>query len=159
MPKFTALLRTHNDALHLGRALQSLRPCDEVLVIDDCSEDDTAKVAREYGAVLKTAIPGVSPGAYAMDAEHEWIFCLRPNESFSDGLEAALLEWKEQDPGTNVTCYSVLVREESGEGWRDCPAEVRLINRKMVNWIGDDMPPAQQDCARMRGELLCFHHP
>ena len=32
MPKFTALLRTHNDALRLGRALQSLRPCDEVLV-------------------------------------------------------------------------------------------------------------------------------
>ncbi len=158
MPKFTALLRTHNDALHLGRALESLRPCDEVLIIDDCSEDDTARVAREHGAVIKSAIPGVSPGAYAMDAEHEWIFILRPNESLSDSLEAALLEWKEQDPGTAVVCYSVLVREENGEGWKDCPPEVRLINRKMVNWIGD-MPPAQQDCATMRGELLCFHHP
>src|SRR5215472_1658187 len=78
MPKFTALLHTHNDALRLGRALQSLRPCDEVLIIDEGSEDDTAKVAREYGATLKTAIPGVSPGAYAMDAQHEWILCLRP---------------------------------------------------------------------------------
>ena len=54
MPKFTALLRTHNDALHLGRTLESLRPCDEVLIIDDCSEDDTTRVAREYGAVIKS---------------------------------------------------------------------------------------------------------
>jgi len=158
MPKLTALLRTHNDALYLGRALQSLRPCDEVLIIDDCSEDDTAKVAREYGAVIKAAIPGVSPGAYAMDAEHEWILCVRPNESLSDGLEAALLEWKAEDPGATVFCYSVPIREQNGEGWQDCPPEVRLVNRKMVNWIGD-MPPAQDGCATMPGELLCFHHP
>jgi len=158
MPKFTALLRTHNDALRLGRALQSLRPCDEVLIIDECSEDDTAKVAREYGAVFKTAIPGVSPGAYAMDAQHEWILCLRANESLSDTLEAALFEWKEQDPGQSVICYSVPIREENGRGWRECPPEVRLINRKVVNWIGE-MPPAQEDCTLMRGELLCFHNP
>jgi len=158
MPKFTALLRTHNDALRLGRTLESLRPCDEVLIIDDSSEDDTAKVAREYGAVIKAAIPGVSPGAYAMDAQYEWILCLRPNESLSDSLEAALLEWKERDPGTAVICYRVLIREESSQGWRECPAEVRLVNRNMVNWIGD-MPPAQPDCATMHGELLCFHHP
>jgi glycosyltransferase involved in cell wall biosynthesis len=57
MPKLTALLHTHNDALRLGRALQSLRPCDQVLVIDENSEDDTEKVARDYGATFKTAIP------------------------------------------------------------------------------------------------------
>jgi glycosyltransferase involved in cell wall biosynthesis len=158
VPKLTALLRTHNDALRLGRALQSLRPCDEVLIIDDCSEDDTAKVAREYGATFKSAIPGVSPGAYAMDGQYEWILCLRPNEALSDSLEGALLEWKEQDPGSAVVCYKVLIREESSQGWRDCPPEARLVNRKMVNWIGD-MPPTQEDCATIRGELLCFHHP
>jgi glycosyltransferase involved in cell wall biosynthesis len=157
MPKFTALLRTHNDALRLGRALQSLRPCDEVLIIDVGSEDDTAKVAREYGATIKTAIPGVSPGAYAMDAQHDWILCLRANESLSDTLEAALFEWKEEDPQSAI-CYNVPIREENGQGWRECPPEVRLINRKVVNWIGE-MPPTQEDCALMRGELLCFHNP
>ena len=47
MPKTTALLHTHNDALRLGRALDSLRPCDEVLVIDEGSEDDTARRRNE----------------------------------------------------------------------------------------------------------------
>jgi glycosyltransferase involved in cell wall biosynthesis len=158
MPKFTALLRTHNDALHLGRALQSLRPCDEVLVIDSGSEDDTAKVAREYGAKLKNAIPGVSPGAYVMDAEHEWIFCVRPNESLSDDLEAALLEWKQQDPAESVACYSVPIREENGTGWQHRPPEVRLINRSRINWIGE-MPASQDDCSMISGDLLCFHNP
>ena len=93
MPKITALLHTHNDALRLGRALESLRPCDEVLVIDDCSEDDTSRVAREHGATFKSALPGVTFGAYATDASHDWILCLRPNETLSDDLEAALFDW------------------------------------------------------------------
>ncbi len=158
MPKFTALLCTHNDALRLGRALPSLRLCDEVLVIDDGSEDDTAKIAREYGANLKMAIPGVSPGAYAMDAQHEWIFCLRPNQSLSDDLEAALFEWKEQDTSEAVVCYRVPIREQNGSGWRECPPEGRLINRKRVNWIGE-MPPSPGDCGLIHGDLLSFHQP
>jgi hypothetical protein len=110
------------------------------------------------GQRSKRPFPGVSPGAYAVDAEHEWILCLRPNESLSDTLEATLFEWKEQDPGENVVCYSVPSREENGSGWRDCPPEVRLINRNRVNWIGE-MPPENQNCARMQGELLSFQHP
>src|ERR1700734_2858256 len=104
MPKITALLHTHNDALRLGRALDSLRPCDQVLIIDDNSEDDTARVAHENGASVKRAIPGVDPGPYAMDASHDWIFCLLPNEAISEELEASLLEWKGQDHEETLTC-------------------------------------------------------
>ena len=122
MPKISALLHTHNDALRLGRALDSLRPCDEVLVIDEDSEDDTERVAREHGATFKTAIPGVTSGAYAMDATHEWILCLRCNEALSDDLEAALLEWKEKEPDEALACYSVPIREEDGNGWQAASA-------------------------------------
>ncbi len=96
MPKITALLHTRNDALRLGRALDSLRPCDEVLIIDDNSDDDTVRVARANGAHIKTSTPGVTHGAYAMDASHDWILCLRPTEALSEELEASLLEWKGQ---------------------------------------------------------------
>jgi len=158
MPKLTALIHTHNDALRLGRALDSLRACDEVLVIDEGSEDGTEKVAREHGAVFKTAIPGVTPGAYAMDATHEWILCLRPDESLSDDLEAALFEWKEQEIGVDVTCYSVAIRRENSNGWQKLPPEVRLVNRRQINWIGK-MPPDQDCGASLKGDLLSFHHP
>jgi glycosyltransferase involved in cell wall biosynthesis len=158
MPKLCALLHTHNDALRLGRALQSLRPCDEVLIIDDCSEDDTLKVAREHGATVKTAIPGVTPGAYAMDSEHDWILCLRPNESLSDDLEAALFEWKNQEPDEATTCYKVCIREENGSGWKEQPPETRLINRKMINWI-EELPVGQSSDSKLNGHLLSFRQP
>ncbi len=158
MPKISALLHTHNDALRLGRALQSLRPCDEVLVVDDCSDDDTMKVARDNGATVRSAIPGVTPGAYAMDSTHDWILCLRPNESLSDDLEAALFEWKNQEPQEGATCYKVCIREENGSQWHERPPETRLINRKLVNWIAD--LPQDQNCdVTLSGHLLSFRQP
>ena len=158
MPKLTALLHTHNDALRLGRALDSLRPCDEVLVIDDDSDDDTERVAREHGANLKKAIPGVTPGAYAMDALHEWIFCLRPNESLSEDLEAALFEWKEGEVDPNLACFAAPIRRENGIGWEKLPPEVRLVNRARINWVGE-MPPNQAGSAVLSGDLLSFREP
>ncbi len=158
MTKITALLHTHNDALRLRRTLQSLRPCDEVLIIDQGSEDDTARIAREYGATFKTAIPGVTAGAYVMDAAHDWIFCLRPSESLSDDLEAALFEWKQQEPGDAVACYSVPIRSEDSDAWQKGPPEVRLVNRNQMNWIGE-LPPNENCCPQLGGDLLCFAQP
>ncbi len=158
MPKITALLHTHNDALRLGRTLDSLRPCDEVLLIDDSSEDDTSRVAREHGAKLKSAIPGVSFGAYATDASHNWILCLRPNEALSDDLEAALSDWKNQEPDENVAGYWVSIREQKENRWQSCPPETRLVNRKLVNWIGE-MPPDELSDNKLSGDVLRFHQP
>lgn len=158
MPKITALLHTHNDAMRLGRTLESLRPCDELLVIDDCSDDDTARVARENGAHLKTSIPGVSPGAYAMDASHDWIFCVMPNEALSEALEASLLEWKDAEHPETLACCKVSVREENENGWQELEPEVRLVNRKLMNWIGE-LPPEQPCDLILSGDLLRFRQP
>jgi glycosyltransferase involved in cell wall biosynthesis len=158
MPKITALLHTHNDALRLGRALESLRACDELLIIDEGSEDGTEKVARQHGATLKTAISGVTQGAYVMDASNDWVLCMAPNEAVSEGLEAALFEWKEKDPDEHTACFMIRIREENEHGWHPCDPEVRLVNRKLVNWIGE-MPPQQMCETTLAGELLRFHQP
>jgi glycosyltransferase involved in cell wall biosynthesis len=158
MPKITALLHTHNDAMRLGRALDSLRPCDEVLIIDDNSEDNTSRVAHENGAHIKQSIPGVTRGAYAMDASNDWILCVLPNEALSEELEATLLEWKGQDPEETLTCCKVQVREQNGVGWHELEPEVRLINRKLLNWIGD-LPPGQDCDITLKGDLLRFNNP
>lgn len=158
MPKISALVHTHNDAERLGRILDSLRPCDEVLVIDENSEDETERIAREHGATFKTAIPGVTSGAYAMDAMHEWILCVRCNEALSDDLEAALLEWKENEPDETTACYSVPIREQNGHGWQKHPPQVRLVNRMRMNWVGE-MPPEQPCGTTLSGDLLSFSEP
>ena len=158
MPKITAILHTHNDAQRIGRALDSVRAADEVIVIDHGSTDDTDKVARKHGATVKNGVPGVTPGAYAIDARHDWILCLLPNESLSDALEAALLEWKQVDHEEDATGYSVPVREETDGVWQTRPAETRLVNRTLVNW-SEELPANNPQSVQLPGEMLRFNNP
>ncbi len=157
MPKITAFIHSENDAPRIGRLLDSLRPCDEVLIIDNGSQDDTPKIAREHGATVKTAVSGVAPGAYLVDARHDWLLCLRPSEALSEGLEAALFEWKDQDPGESVG-FSVAVREESPSGWKRCPPEMRLVNRNRINWTAN-LPPNEPNAKVLAGDLIRFSTP
>ncbi len=169
MPKITALLHTHNDAQRIGRALESLRAVDEVLVVDHGSTDDTVKVARHHGASVKEGVPGVNRGVYVIDAHHDWILCLLPNESISEGLEASLFEWKdhvdepsnqaEKDAGAACNhTYSINIREESDGGWRTLGPETRLVNRKQINW-SEAIPPNNSESVLLSGEMLRFSKP
>jgi glycosyltransferase involved in cell wall biosynthesis len=159
MPKITALLHTHNDAQRIGRALDSLRAADEVIVIDHGSTDDTRKIAGKHGVNVKEGVPGVTPGAYVIDARHDWILCLMPNEALSDALEAALLEWKDNDPEENAASgFSIPVREETEAGWQSHPPATRLVNRKLINW-SDELPENRPESAPLAGELLRFNNP
>ncbi|HXZ26835.1 MAG TPA: hypothetical protein VEG08_02430 [Terriglobales bacterium] len=157
MPKITALLHTFDDAARLGRALDSLRPCDQILVVDHASRDATRKVARQHGAQVIRAVPGVEGGAYAIDADHDWILCLLPSEALSEALEASLLEWKQGDPDEFLG-FAVNLREETEGGWRNLPAETRLVNRTATVWTSILPPPGPARHA-LPGDLLRFRNP
>lgn len=169
MGKITALIHTHNDEQRIGRALDSVRACDEVLVIDHGSSDRTRKVARQHGAEVKKGVPGVNPGVYAIDAHYDWVFCLLPNEAVSEALEASLLEWKEQQDAKSkadgedknapaAPSYRVGLRQETAEGWTDLPPETRLVNRKKVNWP-EHLPPNDPNSEPLVGDVLRFSNP
>jgi glycosyltransferase involved in cell wall biosynthesis len=156
MPKITALIHTNNDGLRLGRALDSLRACDQVIVIDHGSDDNTEKVARDHGAEFKKAISGVDPGTYAVDARHEWVLCLCANESLSEPLEASLFEWKSNDQ--EAIAFNFRVKQETEQGWQNGQTETRLVNRSKVNWTGY-LPPTTTVNETIAGEILRFQHP
>jgi glycosyltransferase involved in cell wall biosynthesis len=169
MAKITALVHTHNDAERIGRALESLRACDEMLVVDHASTDGTVKLARDHGAVVKEGVPGVNPGVYAIDAGHDWILCMLPTEAVSEGLEASLFEWKQRreensdraegDKRAAEPCsVAFQVREETGNGWSELGAHTRLVNRKGINWFGH-LPVDDPNAEMLSGHLLRFHKP
>ena len=64
MPSITAVLHTENDALRLGRALETLYPCDDIVVIDHESRDATVRIARQYGAKVVDATATRLPQNY-----------------------------------------------------------------------------------------------
>jgi glycosyltransferase involved in cell wall biosynthesis len=153
MPKISALLHVNNNEHELARALESLRPCDEVVVVDHGAKEETLKVVREHGARLIKAVQGVDRGAYAQDAHNDWILCILPSESLAEELEASLLEWKESKPEENQLGYQMAIREQNGTTWKSLPAELRLVNRRQINWMGD-LPPQNSSAPALEGHLL-----
>ncbi|HZU29642.1 MAG TPA: hypothetical protein VFB79_00915 [Candidatus Angelobacter sp.] len=151
--KFSALLHVCDCERSLGRTLDSLRPCDEVLVVDHGSKDETVKVAREHGARVINAVPGVDRGAYAQDARNLWILCLLPEEALAEDLEASLFEWCEAEHDINQMGFNVAIREQNGAGWKTLDAEMRLANRKQINWTGE-LPPLNPNAPTLAGYIL-----
>ena len=157
MPRLTALLHTANDARRIGRALDSLRCCDELLVVDHGSSDATRRIAREHGARVEAASSPSDDDSGAGRAAHDWILCLRPGEALSESLEATLLEWKQEEPG-EAAAYALALRQETVNGWQHCGPEVRLVDRSKLGWSGA-LPPHRDDALSLCGDLLRFRDP
>ena len=47
-PKVSAFIATHNEEVRIRTALESVKWCDEIVVVDDNSTDRTKEVCREY---------------------------------------------------------------------------------------------------------------
>jgi hypothetical protein len=162
MLSITALLHTENDALRLGRALETLYACDDILVVDHGSRDATVQLAHEYGAKVVSARPGAAPADYLQPASTGWILCLDPRESLTEKLAASLFEWKSQSSNAEAPpalAFSVFLREETAEGWLDVPApETRLVPISWKSWKGQ-FPAHEPAAVTLEGELLRFIFP
>jgi glycosyltransferase involved in cell wall biosynthesis len=165
MPPITALLHTSNDALRLGRTLETLLPCAEILIVDHHSADGTRRVAREYGASIVTAGGHASSNHYLDLARYDWILCVEPGESITEALQASLFEWSAlpshsvADGIADRSAFSVFVREQTGENWLELPApETRLIPRSWTRWRGH-LPADEPSAIALQGALLRFTMP
>jgi len=159
MRSITAVLHTQNDALRLGRALETLYPCDEILVVDHGSGDATAQVAREYGARVLIQKKDASPRDYVRLAQAEWILCLDPRESLTESLAASLFEWKTEPLEPGIGAFSMFLREETVDGWVENPvAQTRLVPHDWSQWE-ERLPVNYPSAIALEGELLHFVFP
>ena len=162
MASITALLHTENDVLRLGRALETLYPCDDILIVDHGSHDATVSLAREYGARVIAARPGSSSQDYLPFAKAGWILLLDPCESLTEKLAASLFEWKSETFGARVSspcAFSVFLREETEQGWVEVPAaQTRLVPQSWRMWNGK-YPLHEPSAPPLEGELLRFIFP
>lgn len=165
MASITALLHTHNDNSRIGRCLETLYPCDGIVVVDHGSCDGTLETAREYGARVVTAEVDVAPNFYFRFAPEGWIFCLNTRESVSESLAASLFELKSEltsgakQARNPPTVFSVLVREETADGWIDLPdPRTRLVPYEWSRWEGR-FPISDPGASPLEGPLLRFSFP
>ena len=159
MTTITALLHTENDALRLGRCLETIYPCDHVLVVDHGSRDETVEIARDYGARVVAAHPDAGPADYLRSSSRGWLLCLDPHESVSESLAADLYAWKLQAGSPSTHAFSVFLREETPDGWVQIPqAQTRLVPPNWNRWQGF-LPQPDPHAVALEGELLRFTFP
>ena len=159
MVPITALLHVHNDGLRIGRCLETLRPCDQIVIVDHGCEDGTLRVAREYGArIVAVGAAGSMIGGLQVTrpGREGWILCLDPSEALTESLEASLFEWKSEAVAESASGYSVFLREETAEGWVENPvAQTRLVPANWQEWAGR-FPQNEDSALVLEGELLRF---
>jgi glycosyltransferase involved in cell wall biosynthesis len=141
--KISATIITFNEERNVARVIESLRCCDEILVLDSGSNDRTVEIARKLGARVEEA----SWHGYAAQkniavelAANDWILSLDADESLSEALEAEI--WHIKKAGPKFDGYTMprlaqyLGRWILHSGWYP-DRKIRLFNRRKAKWVGE----------------------
>jgi len=162
-----ACIISFNEADRIEQCIRSVSFCDEVLVVDSHSTDDTRARAASLGArVIERDWPGYrSQKQFAVDnARHDWVLCVDADERVSEALRAEIEALRAAGfPG--YAGWSVpRITEYFGRFLRHGNAYpdrlIRLFDRRRGGWIGREIHEntrVQGRPGRLRGRLE--HHP
>ncbi|MGI8988668.1 MAG: glycosyltransferase family 2 protein [Bryobacteraceae bacterium] len=141
--KITATIITLNEELKIDRAIESLRCCDEIIVLDSGSSDRTLEVAGKLGArVIERAWVNYAQqkNTAAALAANDWILSIDADEALSETLDGEILNIKKHGPAydayTMPRLAQYLGRWILHSGWYP-DRKVRLYNRNKARWEGD----------------------
>ena len=141
--KITATIITYNEERNISRAMESLRCCDEIVVVDSGSSDRTAEIAEKFGArVIESPWGGYARQKnYAAEcATHDWILSIDADEALSEALEGEI--WHIRKNGPQYDGYTMprlaqyLGKWILHSGWYP-DRKVRLYDRRKARWVGE----------------------
>jgi len=163
--KISATIITFNEERNISRVIESLRCCDEILLLDSGSNDRTVEIATKLGArVVEASWHGYAAqkNKAAELATHDWILSLDADESLSEALEAEIWHIKKSGPEfdgyTMPRLAQYLGRWILHSGWYP-DRKVRLFNRKKAKWVGDFVHESVQvlgSVGHLKSNLLHF---
>jgi glycosyltransferase involved in cell wall biosynthesis len=141
--KISATIITCNEERNIARAMESLRCCDEIIVLDSGSIDRTPEIAAKLGAnVIEGPWPGYAKqkNLAAERAANDWILSIDADEALSEALEAEI--WQIKKNGPTCEAYTMprlaqyLGRWILHSGWYP-DRKVRLYDRRKARWVGE----------------------
>ena len=141
--KISATIITLNEERKVARALESLRCCDEIVVVDSGSTDRTADIASKLGARVIDCPWGGYARQKNFAAEHasyDWILSIDADEALSEALEGEIWQIKKNGPRfdgyTMPRLAQYMGRWILHSGWYP-DRKVRLYDRGKGRWEGD----------------------
>lgn len=154
-----------NEEKDIGGCLASVSGwVDEILVVDDNSEDRTAQIARHYATVLTRKMDNEGRHrnwAYAL-ARNEWVFSLDADEVVSPELKAEL--GRLFSSAMDCAGYSIPRRNHIGAYWvrygGEYPAaQLRLFKKDKLKFEEVGVHPRaflEGICGHLKGDI--FHY-
>lgn len=140
--KISATIIAYNEERNIARAIESLRCCDEIIVIDSGSSDRTCEIAANLGARIVESVWLGFAGQknFASDrAAHDWILSIDADEALSEALEGEIWGLKKNGPAcdgyTMPRLAQYLGRWIFHSGWYP-DRKVRLFDRRKATWVG-----------------------
>jgi glycosyltransferase involved in cell wall biosynthesis len=159
----SAVLITLDEAPRIAAAVESVRFCDEILVVDAGSQDRTREIAEAAGArvVVRAPWPGFTAqrNQALADASHDWILAVDADERVTPALRAEIEV--ERSHGFAHAGYRVprvafyLGRWIRATDWYPDP-QLRLFDRRRGRWTGGlvhESVHVEGSVGRLRGEL------
>jgi glycosyltransferase involved in cell wall biosynthesis len=144
--KISATIVALNEERNIARAIASLRPCvDEVVVADSGSSDRTREIAAELGArVVREDWRGYAEqkNFVAGCAAHDWILSIDADEELTPALAAEIVALRVAADRDDVDGWTMprraryLGRWIRHSGWYP-DRKIRLYHRARGAWKGD----------------------
>lgn len=159
----SAIVIAKNEQERIKKCLNALTFCDEILLVDNGSTDDTVRIAKKYDAVILTqknadfaTLRNLAKGK----ATGEWLLYVDSDEVVSDCLADEILGciqgWKSGEPRV----YQLHRKNYYlGRPWPNPEWMSRLFYASaLVKWQGTlhESPITHGSIARLHG--LLFHH-
>lgn len=141
MPSITSITITKNNAAHIAKCLDSLQFCDQRVIVDSGSTDDTVEIARQRGAeVVYHEWLGFGPQKnFGLTlAKGDWIFWLDADEEVTPELAAAVEQAIRNDDvaGYHISRLSWFCGQPMRHsGWHP-DWVLRLFRRTKGRWSG-----------------------
>ena len=141
--RLAACIITRNEAARIGPCIEALRFCDEIIVVDAHSEDDTRAIAARLGArVIERDWPGYrTQKQFATDAAGcDWVLSIDADERVTVELRAEIEALRARG-FAGARGWTIPRRTEyfgrflrHGNAWPD--RQVRLYDRRAARWVG-----------------------
>ncbi len=164
----SACIITYNEAERIEECIRSLAFCDEVVVVDSHSSDDTRERARGLGArVIERDWPGYrSQKQFAVDsAAHDWVLCLDADERVSAPLAREIEALRADGFGDYAGFALPRITDYFGRFLRHGNAYpdrlVRLFDRRRGGWSGREIHENTRVAGRigrLAGHLLHYSY-
>jgi len=134
--KVSAVIITYNESRNIRRTLSKLHWCDEIVIVDSFSTDDTLDICREFGCSIfvKTFEGYGAQKKFAVSrASNDWILCIDADEVLSDDLCKEIMMTISKNPscaGYQVPMNLVFLGREFRYGKESQRYFLRLFNRQ-----------------------------